>query len=64
VTASIGVSTTTLTTKSTSELIAEADQGLYRSKHGGRNQVTHFASMEVGLTEEVEADDKISSASI
>jgi diguanylate cyclase (GGDEF)-like protein/PAS domain S-box-containing protein len=42
VTGSFGVATADLSTRQPSDLILQADSSLYRSKHNGRNQVTHF----------------------
>jgi putative nucleotidyltransferase with HDIG domain len=42
VTASLGVSCTTLAPNSSQELIDQADEALYHSKHAGRNQTTRF----------------------
>jgi PleD family two-component response regulator len=38
---SVGVATLTPDTGSTAALVQEADQTLYRSKHVGRNRVSH-----------------------
>ncbi len=46
VTASFGVTTMSSSrAKSIDKLIEEADQALYASKHGGRNQTTHFQDL-------------------
>jgi diguanylate cyclase (GGDEF)-like protein/putative nucleotidyltransferase with HDIG domain len=42
VTASLGVSCTTLTAASAQELVDQADESLYNSKHAGRNRTTRF----------------------
>jgi diguanylate cyclase (GGDEF)-like protein/PAS domain S-box-containing protein len=42
VTASFGIATLTLLTPNPAALVTESDKALYRSKHQGRNCVTHF----------------------
>ncbi len=42
ITISLGVSTLRAGSRSTAELVNEADKALYRSKKGGRNRVSHF----------------------
>jgi diguanylate cyclase (GGDEF)-like protein len=44
VTASFGVATTTLSTKTQSALVSEADAALYVAKRSGRNTVVHYVS--------------------
>ncbi len=42
VTVSIGVATYSLKTQTTADLLQQADEALYASKHAGRNRATHF----------------------
>jgi diguanylate cyclase (GGDEF)-like protein len=45
VTASLGVATFPVDAQSEDGLVAAADEALYASKHGGRNQVTQYAAL-------------------
>jgi diguanylate cyclase len=43
ITGSFGIASVGLTTQSARQLIDQADAALYRSKHDGRNRITHYS---------------------
>lgn len=58
ITASLGISTSYDSDVKPEDLLEEADQALYFSKHNGRNQVTHFARIPEEF--EPDADNRVS----
>jgi diguanylate cyclase (GGDEF)-like protein len=51
ITASFGVSTITFGTVDVADLLNQADQALYESKHKGRNRVTNWVGVEASQLE-------------
>lgn len=62
ITASLGISTSHDPDVKAEHLLEEADQGLYFSKHNGRNQVTHFARIPEDF--DPEADNRVADSRI